>query len=133
LVGIQTSFCFIFLLIMLGDLLCNTKNHLLMPFRVLKKDLQFYFGNHTIQIIWNCHKDFQIMFLFALYGGMMPPSQLRRKNGSTLGFLNMWSFGRGGCARVKPMLNNEAWKHVGHIKNHDFSHQKHNNGPFWWY
>ncbi len=43
------------------------------------------------------------MFLFALYGGMMPPSPLTRKKLSTMGFLNKWSFGRWGCARMKPM------------------------------
>ncbi len=48
--------------------------------------------------------DFQILFLFTLYGGMILPSQLKKKNLSTMGFLNMWNFGRWRCARMKPML-----------------------------
>jgi hypothetical protein len=34
------------------------------------------------------------MFLFALYGGMMPPNPLTRKKLSMAGFLNMWIFGK---------------------------------------
>ncbi len=27
----------------------------------------------------------------------------------------------------------KAWKHVGHINNHDLGHSKHSNGHLWWY
>jgi hypothetical protein len=54
-------------------------------------------------IMANYHKDFQIMFLFTIYGGMMPFSPLTRKKLSMVGFLNMWNFGRWGCERMKRM------------------------------
>jgi hypothetical protein len=56
------------------------------------------------------------MFLFALYGGMMLPSPLTRKNLSIISFLNMWSFGRWGCARMN--LCYEAWFVCGLLGNH---------------
>jgi hypothetical protein len=43
------------------------------------------------KVIQNYYKDFQIMFFFAVYGGMMPLNPLRRENLSRMGFLNMWS------------------------------------------
>ncbi len=101
---IDMCICFVFLLIMLCGLLCNTRCPLLMPSRVLKMDLPFDCSKWMIKVILSCPKDFWILFLFILYGGMVPPSTLIRKTISTMGFLNMWSFGRWGCARMKPML-----------------------------
>jgi hypothetical protein len=39
-------------------------------------DLPFDCGKQMIQVIRSYPKDFWIMFLFTLYGGMMPPSAL---------------------------------------------------------
>jgi hypothetical protein len=75
-----------------------------MPFGVLRMDFPFDYGKQMIQVIPSYPKELWILLIFALYGGMMPPSLLIRKKLSIVSFLNMWSFGKWGCARMKPRL-----------------------------
>jgi len=79
-----------------------------MPYGVLRMDHPFDCGVKRNKIcgVPKLPQSFQILFLFALYGGMMPLSPLKRKILSTASFLNMWGFGGCGCAKAKPMQEN---------------------------
>jgi len=79
-----------------------------MPYGVLRMDHPFDCGAKRNKIcgVLKLPQRLPNPILFALYGRMMPLSLLKRKNLLMAGFLNMWSFGGWGCAKMKPIQEN---------------------------
>jgi hypothetical protein len=80
-----------------------------MPYGIPRMDLPFNCGAKRNRIcgVLKLPQGLPIPIpMHALYGGMMPLNPLRKKILSMMGFLNMWSFGGWGCARMKPIQEN---------------------------